>query len=509
MLSIGLPHRTLSQDQRGSVAPLFAIALAGLVGIGALTFDVSRAMSLRAEMASAADAAALAGASQLTATSGSIARATSAAQSALAQNSQSSANVAGDITIPNSNLVFLSALSPRTVTTSDTAARFVEVTLSPLAMTKSFGRVVGSSGAINVNARAVAGYTSAICKVPPLMICNPGEAGGNLTFDGDNFIGRGVVLKSAPGNAVGAGNFGYLAVSSGGSAGALLTAMGKINPPVECFGTLVETKTGQAQSILRGFNTRFDLYHNSMNAEQNSADWQPALNTLTGMITPNNGNACNASVPPPASAYQGCSSASVPTAMGLPNDCCAYGASPTCEGGVGPGTSAFGNGSWDRAKYFQVNHAGFSWSTQSASYWDAWGPAPATGISRPTRYQVYRWETAILSGALAKPAGAFSANQDVTAANRDAARPACYTGPAATQQTPDRRAISVVVTNCADADIRGRTNVPVIAYADIFLTQPVTGNATDSIIFGEVIGATTNVSAVGVETRNYWVRLNE
>jgi hypothetical protein len=498
--------------QRASVAPLTAIALVGLLGMGALTHDVTRALALRTELASAADAAALASATQLDGTSGSRARALIAAQSALAQNRQQAASVAGTITITAPNLVWLSALSPRTVATSDANAKYGEVTLGRLNVPKYFGGLVNATGVIPVRARAVAGYTSAICKVPPLMICNPLEASGTLTFDADAHIGKGIILKGSPGTGAWApGNFGLLQVGGGGGASAIRDAMGRINPRAECFGQTVDTSPGNKTSMRQGFNTRFDLYDGSMGSEKNDAQYQPALNSLSGLLEKTS-QACNASAPNAANSYKGCVTASTPTGMAPPRDCCAYspmpGGSTNCNGSGG---TPLGNGSWDRAKYFSVNHGSFSWSTQGNSYWDAYGPAPASGV-RPTRYQTYRWETAILTGALTKPALTFSKNQDVvsSATNIDQARPACYAGPAAVQQAPDRRTISAVVVNCQQQGVAGNTsNVQVIAYVDAFLTEPVATSGPDTFIYGEILGTSTNVSTVGVETRNYWVRLNE
>jgi hypothetical protein len=503
---------SLLLNERANVAPLTAIALVGLLGMGALTHDVSRAFALKAELANAADAAALAAATQLDGSAGARARSLAAGQSALARNSQQAATVAGAITILPANLTWLSATSPRTVATTDANARFAEVRLSNLNVAKAFGGFVQNSGVIPVGARAVAGFTSAICKVPPLMICNPMETSGILTFDGDAHVGKGIILKgSASTGAWAPGNFGLLQVSGGGGASAIRDAMGRINPRAECFGQTVDTSPGNKTSMRQGFNTRFDMYDGSMGSEKNDAQYQPALNTLAGLLEKTS-QACNASPPNSAGSYNGCVTASTPTAMAPPRDCCAYspmpGGSTNCNG---DGGTPLGNGNWDRAKYFDVNHSGFSWNTQGNSYWDAYGPAPTSGV-RPTRYQTYRWETAILTGALTKPTGAFSKNQDATssATNIDQAKPACYAGPAAVQQTPDRRTISAVVVNCQEQGVAGNTtDVQVIAYIDAFLTEPVATSGSETFIYGEILGTSTNSSTVGVETHNYWVRLNE
>ena len=58
--------------------------------------------------------------------------------------------------------------------------------------------VMAMAAGFNATARAVAGYGTAICKVPPLMICNPNEA-TSLVFDGDSYIGKNFVLTPPPG----------------------------------------------------------------------------------------------------------------------------------------------------------------------------------------------------------------------------------------------------------------------------------------------------------------------
>src|SRR3546814_7046640 len=63
--------------------------------------------------------------------------------------------------------------------------------------------------------------------------------------------------------------------------------------------------------------------------------------------------------------------------MGHPRDVChAVSDGGDCPDGV------VGDGSWDRDTYFRVNHG---YATTAA--WQA-----ATGMTNPTRYEVYRWE---------------------------------------------------------------------------------------------------------------------
>ena len=62
-----------------------------------------------------------------------------------------------------------------------------------------------------------------------------------------------------------------------------------------------------------------------------------------------------------------------------------------------------------------------------------------------------------------------------------------------------------MVINCLADNVHGSTTVNVISYVDLFLTAPAYNNS----IYGEVIGSTTDTSAVGAETMLYSVRLYE
>ena len=69
----------LLRKQEGATAVLVALSLSALLGIVALSFDLSRAYNLQTELGQAADASALAGATQLDNTLGSVRRACQAA----------------------------------------------------------------------------------------------------------------------------------------------------------------------------------------------------------------------------------------------------------------------------------------------------------------------------------------------------------------------------------------------------------------------------------------------
>lgn len=479
------------QDQSGAVAALTGMALIGLVAIGGLAFDVSRAMALRAELESAVDAAALAGATQLDGGADAIGRASAAAQNSLVSNRAIMADTY-EANVLIGGISFLSAFDPNVATTVSTDARFIRIDLPARPRGLVFGALTGAAG-FNATAHAVAGYGTAICKVPPLMICNPDEA-TSPTFNGDAYIGRSLLLTPPPSgsNPWGPGNFGFLSVGSG--AADVKNAMGRNPPLTECFGATAQTQTGNIASADDWFNTRFDIYKSSAGGNKNDPFFAPAMNTMVGGKTAAGGGACSPAISAPSNS---CLDATpIAGGMSFPLDCGQTSA------------NVVGTGDWNVAKYFATNHSGINPANAPevpagavGSGWAAYGPPPAVATGKPTRYQVYEWELAMLSGDIATPAGAFSDGQTASSGTHDYAKPQCNKTGA--QATPDRRTISVVVINCHADNVHGSTTVHVISYVDLFLTAPAVNNA----IYGEVIGSTTDTSAVGAETKLYSVRL--
>lgn len=493
-------------DRRGAVAPLFALSLVSLLAAGALAWDVSRAYALRGELDAAVDAAALAGATQLDQATGARARAIASAQGAFVQNAQRLGDTAEtNVAIANADIKFLQDLTTRAEATSDANAHFIEINLTGRNLGVVLGAFAGATG-FNVRTHAVAGMGSAICKVPPLLICNPMES-TSPSFDGDDYVGKAFLLTPPSGSGGSVvyypGNFGFLRVGNG--ADAIKNAMGRSPPLTECFGDTVETEPGQVTSADDWFNTRFDIYRASAAGNKSDPAFAPALNTMIGVKT-TAADACTpAAIVPPNS----CSDTNAEAdGYGFPRDC-----------GM---TGNLGSGVWNIGKYFNTNHGGSGAPGDPSTYvpeepsaeakeyvgsgWEAYGPAPASGATRPSRFQVYNWERAMLAGTIAKPSWAFSSSQDVSGGSKDFARPMCSTATPA-QMTPDRRLISAVVANCTADGVRGRSTVNVIAYLDLFLTAP----AKDKTIYGEIVRETPAAGRTALDetARRYWVRLYE
>jgi hypothetical protein len=491
------------RGEEGAVAPLLALSLVGLVGMGGLAYDLSRGWALKSELDNAVDAAALAGATQLDGQAGAQSRARQAAQGALLSNAQRLGGaIEANVAIASADITFLTALKPsHQAATNDGDTVFIQINLSPRTMGLVFSAFT-KVASINASSHAVAGYGAAICKVPPLMICNPDEPAGNtnvnLPFAANSRIGDGIVMKSGGGGAFAPGNFGFLQVqpfNGAANVGAIKDAMARVDPQIECFGKTVQTQPGNISSIDQYFNVRFDLYANGTGISTSDPAYQPALNTITGLSKTSGGGASVCKPQSTGTAFSGNGAAGV-VAMPLPRDQCAY--------NNGSCTNTVGNGVWDKTSYFAVNHHASDLNTVN---WSTYGPAPSSG-SGPTRYQVYNWELEALNNNNTSIWKNAAQGQTATAANVDQAKPQCYTG-AKTQASPDRRTLSAVVVDCHANNVQGQSTATTVGAVDVFLTEPVFGNGGAFFIYGEILGVTSPGTPVGKQTQLYSVKLYE
>ena len=211
--------RRLARDRRGAVAPTVALSLIGLLASGGIAFDYARLATMDSELQQAADQAALAGASQLDGQTGSLFRAAAAAQSLLANqtlfgNDTCGINVETGITTSSAcsaagtaeRIYFYTTklnaegdISPlaasAAIPANDATYKYIKVAVVQRKARYALTPIVGVLASNNMSAEAVAGLGSAICKTPPVMICNPDEA-GDPTFTVANYIGKGIKLVS-------------------------------------------------------------------------------------------------------------------------------------------------------------------------------------------------------------------------------------------------------------------------------------------------------------------------
>lgn len=494
----------------GAVAPIVALSLFGLIAAGGLAFDYARLATLDSELQNAADQAALAAASQLDGRAGARARATAAAQ-ALLSNFTLIANEAGgnrSITVPAAPTYYASkddaeACLGANPAASDAAAKFVCVQVGARTVNYALTPIVAAFSSGAIDARAVAGLDSAICKTPPVMMCNPAEDPSNtnvdLDFDANGLRGAGVVLIA--GDADAPGNFGFLDTGdgSGNSTPELARSLGYNDPPGNCQATDgVDLKTGARDVVLNALNTRFDISDNGANTCPTGGSCSPSRNVRKDLVK---GNTCgaggNQGWNESANPYRPTSAtpltAGYPDIMGHPRDICharatAANVGQFCTATNSPGAQSYngriGDKIWDIEAYFQVNYG---------------TGRPAGVAANASRYDVYIWE-------LANPGVADRSQQIGTGGNakNGYSYPVCRgTGITPGGLNIDRRRISMAVVNCAARRLNGaEDDVPVVKFVDVFLVEPafprkrgntaVTGGRD---VYVEIIGETPTGAA--------------
>ena len=500
------PNRDLLRDDAGAVAATYAMSLTALMVIAGVGFDYGRLAAMDSELQNGADQAALAGVTQLDGASGACSRAAARAVD-LVTNTTIVATSANTITVSaesacdaTGNVRFWQTKDHSSPATSDANARFIEVIVASRSADYAFTPIAGVLRS-SIQAAAMAGLGSSVCKVPPMMICSPNAAN---PFDAANKIGWGVQVtghgngRTGSGNPVGSwapGDFGFLSVGPGTQKEDLVKALAFKSVPLDCVpvnGTKPET--GNPQALYDAINTRFDIYDFSAGNGTTlspcfSGSCPAASNVVKDIVkadTSTNGKSCKLDskgwhLPaadrqfwPKATAngdgtYNDAGHSLAIEAMGLPRDLCHYASfGTTCNGGA---SGRFGNGIWARKDYFKLNHSGGERP-----------PSPDT----VTRYQTYRWEIDQNN----------MPNNLAAGSDKQYGRPVCSTG---TADGVDRRVFTLaVVKNCTSPvgtfpALSGSSNVAVIdEWVDMFLVEPVVDNrgngSVNDSIYMEVIG---------------------
>lgn len=522
-------YKRFLRNANGAVAATYALALIPLIAIAGLAFDYTRAMGLDTELQNAADQAALAGATQLDRRSGAIERAIAAVQGGLVTNSTLFSNDGAGIDIDVTNAIQIVFYSTRadaeagtnailaSETTRFAEAGFVHVFVDTRDANYAFTPVVGAING-SLNGSAVAGLGSALCRIPPLMICNPDENTSSSTppdMDIAGRIGHGLLVKPGGGGGWEPGNYGYLDVSLANGAVGVRQAIGWDGPPGACLAqngvdTLqVDTEPGNiANASFAAMNTRFDIIDNP--ACESGGTCSPAMNSRKDLMRAANATSTSCSakngdwveganryLPNDATVdYAG-----TPDAMGHPRDRC----HAVEDGDPGhcydpdPGVGNFGDGVWDRDAYFRTHYVRSDGSRWTDAEWRAnilangypgGVQVAAAGLDNVTRYEVYKWEEEyagdLIDGVRIledNPAGAMGATLV------EHGQPVCGTG----ISRPDRRRITVAVINCELHGVKGKSrDLPVRRWIDVFLVQPAMNRdrTRQDEIYVEIIGET-------------------
>ncbi len=463
-----VPLRRLWKDRRGGVLVYTALVGTVVIGISALAVDLGTVVTTHTEIQSYSDAASLACATQLTGNNGAIARAAVAAQDSLVQNDQSFYDGSDTITI--TAIIFLSSLDPEVVTADDQEAAYCKVQVTSATQSHPFWSVIaGAPTTNNVTAEAVAGWNSVTCNFPPLMICNPAEAGpaGAGAAIGPKEGEQILVKFTGPGAQWLPGGFGLLDPPDGKQGTPNIADMlAAINPSTGCVDASVDIRTGAANGMRNALNTRYDMWENPLfggNAK-NKSEYRPSRNVIKGFL-PQAGDMCDVLLDP--------------VAKGWPRDACLdTGTCPT------PMPGRQGNGVWDRAGYWAVNHPGvampFNLTVDGQS-------VPAATASR---YQFYRHEIE------------QSMIPDNSATGGEDGNPQCYGGPVAPNDSPDRMMLAIAIINCLDeGPLNGNEDdVPTIGFAKVFLAEPV-GEPPDMSFYLEIVEV-VNLGDLSVDVHN-------
>lgn len=501
-------------DEGGAMAAIYALALPALVAMMGIGFDYARLAAMDTELQNAADEAALAGATQLDQQSGAVANAMAAARGGLVRNTTLFANDGKGtvIAVPEGQIYFYATRSDAEARTNpiditdgdaDAEAAFIRVVVDARTANYALTPVVGAFKA-TIDAEAVAGIGAALCRTPPLMICNPEEPAGNvnpnLDFEPDAYEGVGLLAKGGGGSFWEPGNFGYLDTvpGSGGGTPELRAAMGWNAPPGQCISrasnNTIETEPGNKADIADSLNTRFDIY-NGNTACPTGGTCSASINSTKDVVA--KGSGCGVKKTgwdTPANRYLPASNAPLPEtvtpdAMGHPRDICHSMPDNEC-----PGAGPFGDGVWDRDAYFRSHYRRSDGTSWNSTAWQANTGFTAAG-RYPTRYQVYQWEIDHRGETI---------DDVVVLANPNSksayGRPRCDAsgGVVPVEGVADRRRISVAVINCKANGVRGNTgNVPVRKFIDVFLVQPSLqrDRTAKDEIYVEIIGKTKSGSA--------------
>ena len=475
--------RNLILNTRGNVAPTVALSLVGLVAAGGIAFDYARMAALDTELQAAADQAALAAASQLDGEDKACERAVAAARQLLQNRTVMSNDGQGlDIDVPNSGVCtsdtqitdntnasirfFVDKLATDPAETND-EANFVEVTVENRQAKFALTPIVHAMASGNLSAKARAGMGTALCKVPPLMVCPPSTG-----LDWNTLRGHGVRAVSNSGPNWSPGNFGYIGPQDANSTQIGLAFQ---NPVFQCQEIESEqsVSSGGPTPAITAINTRFDIYSMSSGSGVALAPClgsacPPARNVTKDLVRQTGGgkcdlrnnhsnglgnegwhlveNAANRFVPRVKNvadtAMTQIDANGVITAMGLPRDnlhYCSYNVGGVCN------TSRFGDGVWARGDYWATNHPGVT---------------PPSGSEAWTRYETYLWELSPLGTVPSQAAGV----------DRQEGAPICNMTVA--DPTRDRRVLTVAVGSNCGALHGASTPVQIEKWVEMFLVEP-------------------------------------
>ncbi|MER9335613.1 pilus assembly protein TadG-related protein [Mesorhizobium sp. M0293] len=471
--------RAFWNDQRGIAMILVAIMLPVLIGFALLAIDMSRANGLHNDLQKGVDAYALAAAAELDGNADAITRANRAIDNLLTNSTKFSTSndhtlARADLTItfltgiPASDSTLLSAVGVdgngvNWASTDPKAVKFAEVTVNPSGVADGAGAFttifpasfIGSNDTMDIQPQAVAGFTNALCQFTPMFICNPYTSVSALQTALSGTKKPMIWLKEQGGNDAQylPGNYGFLSSPEGDKDTGSITEMFAVTNPPACYDQSgVTTRPGDIPPVNNGINTRFDIYDNSGPYKTDPAINPPAPNVRKGMVVKNAGKSnCT---------YDAPNSGQANNYKALPRDNCFTSGSCSQAGVLGDGT-------WDFAGYWSVNHGNASTAEVTTS----------CGAS-PSRYCVYKYEI----------------DNPTLKSGQEKTDPQCNT----TTQGADRRLLYVAIIDCVSNLVKnkgvkgGHQTLPVQAFGSVFVTETA-GGPPNADIYGEMQDISTVV----------------
>lgn len=477
-----------AKDRAAAIAPLYALALFGLITIAGVGWDYARLMTMDSELQNAADQAALAAATQLTGIDGARGRAEAAANNFFAAegsawvNETKLANDGEGRAIGGLTFEFFQTWNhatdvPGPAATSDGDARYVRVTVGGREAFYALTAIGGvlSSGAIGAN--AVATLEASACNVTPLMVCAPTGGAG---FPGPGDVGVALDLRETPQGSAEftPGTFDLLNIDYENVAQSVQNrTLGLNSELLGCSAGTLQTDPGRRIPQNTAVNTRFGIYPNGNNFScQANGDFCPAEVTRNDMvrrvqITGNgNGRTCantsgGALIP----------RSDIPAGLNVPQQGFPL---DTCQTLGLAGCLSFGDGVWPVDTYLDAIHGTSSASTPGLD---------ADGDGQITRYEIYEWERADPSRTVPRELGRVrTTSPNRTTLYCSAPRPIQGTPVVPSASQKDRRIVTTAVVDCAGQN--GRFDVNSFRFVDLFLLGPVTGAGGAGELRAEVVG---------------------
>jgi hypothetical protein len=426
---------------------------------------------------------------------------------------------------PLIEVTFLSAIPPsdddpinatwitNNTATSDANAEFVHVRVVLEDFDSLFRRIAsGITNDVRIGATATAtNRQGTTCELPALQLCNPaprgagGYAGPVEAFRAGYFHARLFGLRNRGGSD--RGNFGFVdpaytlyGPSSGPMGNAeyadnFLADRNRLSCAVVNSGDMVRTTPGTRSSLNAHFNTRFGLYESSGGGTRNQGFPSDAFvrkgYSMSGagctgtidrgfedMLTATSYTPANINTSNPNRWRFGSRNIN---AMGYPANYSMEDVGVVTFGGQTPPTGT--TYVWPVDYYLQFNYAGHGTilndirtrsQTARQSLYGAEDAVRNPNVNTPSRHDVYLYELQNRATLVDRVSG-----------SQDVRNPSCTGEP----QKSGARYMKVALVDCVATPPEGRDTLPPVAYATIFLTNPII-SSSDRTIWGEIINIT-------------------